>query len=221
MKQIHKIMAITQNPFTGRSRGKFATAVFSKQFGKNTMRSKPLQVANPRTQKQMEQRTKFSLMVELSRMFLPFIKTSFKQVAVGMSEFNMFMKTNIGNVITGTYPDYTIDFTQLIVAKGTLTGVENGAAVAGAGHLVNYTWDDNTGVADALATDKAMALVINYDKGAVAQDLTTTTRADGSLALVVPSDWVGDSVEVYLAFMTEAKDKISDSTFLGEKTIVA
>ena len=29
-------MAIVQNPFTGRTSGKFAGAVFSKQFGKNT-----------------------------------------------------------------------------------------------------------------------------------------------------------------------------------------
>lgn len=37
-------MAIVQNPITGRSRNKFGTAVFSKQYGKNTMRAKPLDV---------------------------------------------------------------------------------------------------------------------------------------------------------------------------------
>lgn len=214
-------MAIVQNPITGRSRGKFATAVFSKQFGKNTMRSKPIQVSNPRTPKQLEQRAKFSLMVELSRMFLPFINTSFTQVAVGMSEFNMFMKTNIRNVITGSYPDYTIDFSKLIVAKGTLTGVENGTATAAAGHLLNLTWDDNSGIADALATDIAMVLAINFDKGAVAQDLSTKTRTDGSLALTVPADWVGDKAYVYIAFMSEDGYKISDSSYLGEKTILS
>ena len=214
-------MAIVQNPITGRSRGKFATAVFSKQFGKNTMRSKPIQVSNPRTQLQMEQRTKFSLMVELSRMFLSFIKTSYKQAAVGMSEFNMFMKSNIANVISGTYPNYTIDFTQLVVAKGTLTGSDNADAVAAAGHLVNLTWTDNTGLADALATDKAMALVINYDRKAVAQDLTTKTRTDGSLVLNVPTNWVGDSVHAYLSFITADGVKISNSTYLGEIIIVA
>jgi hypothetical protein len=35
-------MAIVQNPITGRTKKKFGTAVFSKQFGKNIMRSKPL-----------------------------------------------------------------------------------------------------------------------------------------------------------------------------------
>lgn len=213
-------MAIVQNPITGRTRGKFATAVFSKQFGKNTMRSKAIQVSNPRTQLQREQRSKFSLMVELSRMFLPFLKTSFKQVAVGMSQFNMFMKTNIQNVISGTYPDYEIDFAQLKVSKGTLTGTDTGDATAIAGHKVDFSWADNTGVGDALATDKVMALIINYDRKAVVQDITTKSRDDLALSLTVPADWAGDTVYVYIAFSTVAKDKFSDSSFLGELVVL-
>ena len=97
-------MAIVQNPITGRTRKKFGSAVFSKQFGKNTLRSKPIEVSNPRTEKQKMQRSKFSLMVELSRMFLSFIRIGFKQSSIGMSEFNTFVKSNIKTVITGVYP---------------------------------------------------------------------------------------------------------------------
>lgn len=213
-------MAIVQNPITGRSRGKFATAVFSKQFGKNTMRSKAIQVSNPRTQLQREQRSKFSLMVELSRMFLPFLKTSFKQAAVGMSQFNMFMKINIQNVISGTYPDYEIDFAQLKVSKGTLTGTETGGALAVAAHKVNLSWSDNTGVGDALATDKVLALIINYDRKAVVQDLGSKTRTDLALSLTVPADWAGDSVYAYMAFSNDANNKFSDSSYLGELVVL-
>ena len=40
-------MAIVQNPITGRTKKTFGTAVFSKQWGKNTMRAKALEVKNP------------------------------------------------------------------------------------------------------------------------------------------------------------------------------
>ena len=40
-------MAIVQNPITGRTRKKFGTAVFSKHYENNTMRSRPIQVDNP------------------------------------------------------------------------------------------------------------------------------------------------------------------------------
>ncbi|MDD3875803.1 MAG: DUF6266 family protein [Bacteroidales bacterium] len=214
-------MAIVQNPITGRSKKKFGTAVFSKQFGKNTMRTKPIEVSNPKTVLQKQQRSKFTLMVALSRMFLSFIRIGFKQVATSMSQFNMFMKTNIKEVISGTYPNYAIDFTKLKVCKGTLMGVDSGTAAAAAGRLVNFTWVDNTGTGDALETDKALQLVINYDKGAVLQDTTTKTRIDEAASLTAPASWVGDDVYVYLAFMDESGYKVADSSYLGTVTIVS
>lgn len=214
-------MAIVQNPITGRTKKKFGTAVFSKQFGKNTMRTKPIEVKNPKTLLQKQQRSKFSIMVELSRMFLSFIRTGFKQVAIEMSAFNMFMKSNIYDVITGVYPAYTIDFTKVIVTKGTLMGVDGGLATPIAAHKVTFDWTDNTGTGDALATDKAMMLVINYTKKQVVQDTTTKTRVDATHDLIVPAAWVGDDVHAYLSFMTAAGNKIADSTFLATVTILA
>ncbi|MFH0867289.1 MAG: DUF6266 family protein [Bacteroidota bacterium] len=213
-------MAIVQNPITGRTKKKFGTAVFSKQFGKNTMRTKPIEVRNPKTLLQRQQRSKFALMVELSRMFMGFIRIGFKQVSIGMSQFNTFMKSNIYNVITGTYPNYTIDFTKLIVTKGTLTGADGGTAAAASGRKVNIGWNDNSGTGDALATDKAMQLIINYDKGAVVQDTINKTRVDVTSQLTVPLSWVGDDVHVYLSFSDASSAKVADSIFLGTVTIL-
>jgi len=214
-------MAIVQNPITGRTTGKFSTAVFSKQFGKNTMRSKPLEVKNPRTLAQREQRAKFSLLVELARKFLTFIRTSFKQTAIGMSEFNSFMQTNINEVISGAFPDYTIDYDQLIVSKGTLTGATGETASAIAGNSVTIDWVDNSGVGDALSTDKALMLILNPNSSNVVYDTTLKTRADQTADLVVPNDWIGEEVYVYLSFMNETGDKVADSSFVGSVTIVA
>ena len=109
----------------------------------------------------------------------------------------------------------------MIVAKGTLTGADEGTASAAAGHIVNITWSDNSGTGDALATDNAMALLINPTKKTIMQDTTTKTRADGSLQLTVPSKWVGDLVHAYLSFKTPTGDKVADSIFLASITIVA
>lgn len=214
-------MAIVQNPITGRTKKKFGSAVFSKQYGKNTMRTKPIEVSNPKSLKQRQQRLKFSLMVELARMFLAFIRIGFKQVSIEMSEFNSFMKFNILNVITGVYPDYTIDFTKLIVSKGTLTGADGGACTAPAGHKISTTWTDNSGYGDAQPTDKAMVLVLNYDKKGEKHETELKTRTDGLCEVILPVSWVGDDVHVYLSFITEAGDKVSDSVFLGTETVLA
>jgi len=214
-------MAIVQNPITGRTKKKFGSAVFSKQFGKNTMRTKPIEVRNPKTLAQRQQRSKFTLMVELSRMFLPFIRIGYKQSSVGMSQFNAFMKTNIKDVITGAYPNFSIDFSKLIVSKGTLAGVDGGAVAASAGKEIDISWVDNTGTGDALATDKALQLVINYDKGAVLQNVLSKTREDEASTLTAPDSWVGDNVHVYLAFMDVTGTRVANSSFLGSVTVLA
>src|SRR3989339_1289305 len=180
-------MAIVQNPITGRTKQKFGSAVFSKQFGKNTMRTKPIEVKNPKTLLQRQQRAKFTLMVALARLIMSFIRVSFKQVATTMSQFNMFVKSNITDAITGVYPNYSIDFTKVIISKGTLTGADSGAAAAGAGHVIDIIWVNNAGNGDALDTDVAMALVINNTKKAIVQDMLTKTRLDENLQLTVPA----------------------------------
>lgn len=214
-------MAIVQNPITGRTSGKYATAVFAKQFGKNTMRSKADKVHNPKTLAQQEQRAKFSLMVEHARTYMDFIRKGFKQSAVGMSQFNAFMKTNILNVITGTFPSYSIDFTKLIVAKGTLTGADGATATAIAGKKITVAWTDNSGTGDALATDRAMILILNKTSKKVVQDVTTKTRFDATMQLTVPAPWVGQQVYVFISFANEAGNRVADSTYVGTATVLA
>ena len=185
------------------------------------MRTKPIEVRNPKTLPQKQQRSKFTLMVELARMFMGFIRTGFKQVAIGMSQFNVFVKSNISSVITGVYPAYSIDFTHLVVSKGTLTGADGETAGAVAGHKVDISWVDNSGNGDALATDNAMGLLINYTKKSIMQDSTTKTRVDEALQFTVPVSWVGDQVHAYLSFKTPLNDKVADSKFLASVTILA
>ena len=214
-------MAITQNPITGRTKKKFGTAVFSKQFGKNTMRTKPMDVKNPKTPKQLDQRQKFAIMVELARLLMGFIRVTFKQASIGMSEFNAFVKSNISTAITGAFPYYTIDYSKLIVSKGVLTGSIDGAASASSGSIVDITWTDNSGNGDAQATDYAVLLLINEGKKSIAQEVSSNTRADASLSVTVPSSWEGSNVHVYLSFKDADSFRIADSSYLGSVTILA
>jgi hypothetical protein len=213
-------MAIVQNPVTGRTKKKYGSTVFSKSFGKNTMRTKPLDVKNPKTPKQLDQRQKFAIMVALARLFLGFIRVCFKEVAVGMSQFNMFVKLNIRTAITGVYPNYSVDFSMLIVSKGTLTGADDGIATSSGGYNVNITWNDNSGNGDAQSTDNVVVLLINDQKKAIVQDMVSKTRVDGSISITVPISWEGHMAYVYLSFKTPMSDKFSDSSYLGSVPIV-
>ena len=186
-------MAIVQNPFIGQAAGKFAGAIFSKQFGKHTMRSKPISVHNPNTLAQRTQRMKFSMLIALARMILGFVQIGYKQMAVGMSAFNAFVGENIKLIIAGAFPAFTIDWTALIVCHGTLFGVSTPTVTAAAGKKITPSWADNSGDGDALATDVALILLINSTKDIIKQDVSTAFRTTGTLEIVVP-DTLGLSI---------------------------
>ena len=88
-------MAIVQNPITGRTRKKFGTAVFSKHYENNTMRSRPMQVSNPRTEGQVLQRSKFAQTVDLIRpvsyTHLDVYKRQLYCLSCGESEYRQFL----------------------------------------------------------------------------------------------------------------------------------
>jgi hypothetical protein len=63
-------MAVVQNPVIGRSKQKFANVVLSTWYGRNVMRSKALQVRNPRSPKQVVQRVNFTIVTTMLALFI-------------------------------------------------------------------------------------------------------------------------------------------------------
>jgi len=72
-----------------------------------------------------------------------------------------------------------------------------------------------------MGTDKALMLILNPNSPNVVANTTLKTRADGTNDMTVPVAWVGEEVHVYLSFMTEAGDKVADSSYVGAVTILA
>jgi hypothetical protein len=217
---IFKVMAIVQNPITGRTKQKFANAVFAKQFGKNTMRSKALEVKNPRTPDQVNQRSKFSIMVAEGRRLLTMLRISFKSMAVEMSAFNYFIKDNIKTAITGTPGSYAIDYTLLKLAKGPLTKTLSITAGADLSSKVKRTWTPPIDPLDPANTDLLYVASYNEDKDEWFYSATTTARSVGTDEQTVPAAWSGDSVHVYSFFVNPAGTQNSDSLYSGTVTVM-
>ena len=69
-----------------------------------------------------------------------------------------------------------------------------------------------------MATDLAMPLVFNKDKGEAVFNTAAATRADGTAEVNTPADWVGDKVELYLGFISADGKTVANSVSLGEET---
>jgi len=199
--------------------GKVGNVVGSSWKGIDYIRSLAASVKNPRTEGQMAQRTKFSVVMEFLRPIIPYLNVGFKPYANRQSGYNAAMSYNVNNAVAGTFPDITVDYARVLVSKGSLLGAENATATAAAGKIT-FTWTDNSGVNDAKATDLAMPLAYNTIKGQAIFKTNGAERSAGTDVLTVPDSWLDDEVELYLGFVSKDGSLVATSAYLGRQMIV-
>ena len=124
----------------------------------------------------------------------------------------------LGNAIAGAYPDFSVDMAKVLVSRGSLTGALNGVATSANG-VVTLNWADNSGSGTAAATDKALIVVLNPARAESVFDTGGNQRVAGTEDITVPADWVGESVEVFLGFITEDGKDVANSSYLGSVVV--
>jgi len=198
--------------------GRVGTVVGGSWKGIAYMRSLPQKVKNPRTIGQKSQRTKFSLALALLQPLTAFLRTGWKLYAHKKSPFNAAMSYVLANVITGEYPDYSVDASKLLVSRGALIPAVNPTAEITGDNFV-FSWEDNSGIGTAKPTDKALIAILNQTKGEAIIDTAGAKRSAGTQTVILPGDWAGDNVDVYLGFISEDGKEVANSVYLGCITI--
>lgn len=199
--------------------GKIGTVVGSSWKGIEYMRSLPKPSTKAPTDQQMIQRAKFALVSAFFRSASALINMGYQSLALGKSGYNVATSDFIANAITGTYPDFEIDYSKVLFSKGTLTGVY-GVTVVSEPVAVKVSWDNNSNSGTAKASDQIVILVYNPAKGQFVYDLNTgASRNTGEDTLLIPVEFAGDTVEVWVAFMTPDKKIFSTSIYAGQVLI--
>lgn len=199
--------------------GKVGNVIGGNWKGIDYMRVKPASVANPKTVGQVSQRTKFSETLKFLQPMKDFIKVGYKSYAVQKTEFNSAMSYILKNAITGTEPNFVVDYPEVLVSRGALTGVSTGVIDVATPGTATFSWVDNTGSGSALATDKAMLLLYNETKGEVIFTTDGAARSVASQGLALPPDYSGDTVKAYMAFIKLDGSEVSNSSYIGSAVV--
>ena len=201
--------------------GKVGNVVGGSWKGIDYMRIKPASVANPRTQGQVDQRSKFSVVLNFLQPMSEFLRVGFKLYTKKMTQFNSAMSYNLNHAVTGAYPDFTIDYPHALVSHGQLNGAIGTGVASANPAVVDFTWEDNSGpgMSKAKTTDKALLLVYNASKGIAIYDLEGASRDTGAQSLEVPADFSGDEVQTFMAFISEDGSQVSDSVYVGSVVV--
>ena len=208
-------MAITQNPIVGRMHGTLGNAVASKWKGRNTLRSKALTVANPQTDAQMKQRSKFDIVLGFARIFGAFIRVGYKEVATTISEYNAFMSENMLNDFLAYVSNaWVADPSKMVVAKGSLdeTIATSTASSASADTVtINFA---STASGNQSNSDKLFAIC--GGGGGEGTIVGTVTRNEGAAVISFPNGLVSnDEVKGYYFFISADGRKVSNSQYFS------
>tara|TARA_R110001592_G_scaffold23435_6_gene91856 strand:- start:2482 stop:3123 length:642 start_codon:yes stop_codon:yes gene_type:complete len=198
--------------------GKVGNVIGGNWKGIDYLRIKPSSVKNPRTEGQVNQRNKFSITLEYLQPNLGFIKLGYKSFANKKTEFNAAMSYVLNNAIGGSAPNFTIDYSLALLSRGNLSSAQNGTTDLTTTGEISFSWDDNSAEGNANANDKAMVLVYNPSKKESVYILDGADRTTGTQIISIPSSYVGDTVQLFMAFISANGSIVSNSIYLGSGT---
>ncbi len=201
--------------------GKIGTVIGSKWMGTSYMRSLPEKSSKEPTEKQLAQRTKFALAVNFVRPLTGLFHVGYRNQATEMSAFNVAVQQVLTEAITGTYPSFAIDYPNVKISKGNLAMLSGDRLESTTFGAVTLIWKDNTDTdAEAHADDELMALVYNPAKGRSVFRLKAALRSEETYTFTLPSNFSDDEVYVYAAFVDRDGEVVSETSYLGSRTVL-
>lgn len=188
-------MAIVQNPITGRSKKAFGTAVFSKWFDKNIMRTKPLEVKNPRTPGQVTQRNKFATIVAIVKQVVPLLNEVYGKSLTNMTPANKITGINVRNAFAGDPPE--LDHTKLVLCDFVGSTIQDVSLTAQLDQAMEVNWSPGTTNADELAS-KLTFVLFNCETNQAVIYRDAAVRQDGQAVIDAPAYWVGSQTALHV-----------------------
>lgn len=200
--------------------GKVGKVVGSKWNGIQYFRAIPNSVKNPNTLAQQEQRLRFKITANLMNSLAPVLSKGFPD-GIGRTPVNRAVSFNINRIITGEFPDFEIDYTQLVLSRGNLTPIYDAEVDGDTYQKVIFNWVNLLNVGDAKGDDTVVLVILNTDKNVPVFVLEGFTRQDETAEIDLPASFAGDTFEAYLIVSRADGSKVADSKYVGQFTAAA
>src|SRR5690606_3390042 len=170
----------------------------------------------PASEEQLMQQAKFSLLMRFLLPLKVFIRIGYGQRKTDThTPMNVAFQDNLGRSVSGDYPNYTLDYSQVRIAEGYSGGTtESATAVDG---VLTVTCDTVLNEMYGQHAHDRMYIVL-YHPG-IDQFLTAPTppqRADGTVDITLPNHFQTGQGQVWLFTADRKGRNVSRSGYLGE-----
>jgi hypothetical protein len=212
-------MARIKKGILGPISGLVGTVVGGTWRGIDYLRSKPVRssTATP-SQAQLDQQSKFRLVVHFVQTLSGLLEQTFKDYAVKKTGRNSATSYLLKNAVTGASPVFTLNYSQVLISRGDLPGAAGATATAGIDRSVTFSWSDNTGTGKAAETDKAVVVVYSPMLENSIYSVTSATRITGTTSIDT-SAFSGQTVHTWMSFLSANGKEVANSVYTGTLVI--
>ncbi|NII85519.1 MULTISPECIES: DUF6266 family protein [unclassified Pedobacter] len=206
-------MARLKDGALGGFSGKVGSVIGYSYRNKDYIRSIPVPSKKPPTLKQLASRARFKFFNEWRNPLSGFFNVTFKNQTNTHSAQNAAHQLN-KDIITGEYPDFIIDYTKVIISKGSLPPVLD-LQMQHENDMLYFTWQPNL-INTAMGTD-LLAILVCYTNNInhFQASLNAAERGSGNCAFKLDYTAPGEKIEIYATFLSNNRERASDSHYMG------
>jgi hypothetical protein len=191
--------------------GRHASAVATvSRNGKNVLRvfNAPF---NPKSTKQVNQRTKFGF----AMIALLCFHDVFKKTFLGMNAVSHAISLALKNSITGTSPDYSVDYPNLAFSEGGIYTPTTVSAEKTTGTSVKVDW--NFFESDSSKPTDGVNLIFFHEgyQQAILNE-NCATRTEGTFTMDLPAEWANGAIHTWIYFSNADGSRNSMSKYICE-----
>ena len=199
--------------------GKVGAVIGASWRGIDYMRGLPRNSAKPASEAQLAQQNKMTLLRNFLLGLDSIIETRFQNIEK-FTPMNDALSYNLLNSIEGTYPEQSINFTQLLFSKGILMNAWSPNVVSTASNTIDFSWENGNFTPMRAADDTVTLVVYNPVKNLFCELEDGGLRSDKFSRLIVPEDFKGDEVHCYMSFYSKNRKIASTNEYLGVIEVV-
>lgn len=146
-----------------------------------------------------------------------FVNIGFGLTAAGQKSngYNAAKAYIIKNVFIGDYPDQLLDYSKVRLAEGSLPEAVNPQAVVTESGI-KFTWEVPENRDYEENRSEVMVLVYVPELNRSEYMISGVRRTEGVQNLPLRDEFRGHALHTYIAFISDDRKKISNSTYTGE-----
>src|SRR5690606_14162994 len=145
----------------------------------------------PMSEEQLIQQARFGLLTRFLMPLTPMVRVGYGQIQSDRATpMNVAIQQNLNRAVTGTYPDFSLDYAAVRISEGRLVGGGSVSAEVDAG-VLTVNW--STGVNDLMDSNEDDLVYILLFQPEIDEFMTTPTRptrGDGELEIVIPDHFL-------------------------------